>query len=627
MKKIICLLICFALMVTAIIPVMADESRVEIKFCVGDDTLMINGNSVTVEKPYVAGEGVTLVPLRVITEAFGAEVNWIDETQTIEITYPDVKIVLQIDNPIADVNGKMETLLYPPELKNDFTMVPLRFISENFGADVSYDDETEMITVVKENKASTAQTVVGNIDSKTIGDSYYGWSIENSSEFPIKDNSFDGRNTIFEHNERNGFYIDVKSVEDDYDFERNFSSNKSGLQGMTLVKAEKDTSDPARLKQHFQAKDKDNFVNIIIYVTDKYAFCASGVFDNTTPEIKDEGVRTMSTFVPEFVRGAYDISNVKNGVRRFESKEMKLSFNVPQNFVMVSDESAIDDFEFRAMSDDDKESYIHIQICSKDSETSAEKLAHKDHDNNKRNLNEDIVQFSEVMEHQYNDFFAYEYTQNINARYSSSSSRDVFFEVGDYIYNICVDVKKPFKGSVDEFIDSIVNSVKAEKLNPAEVGTILRNISENEGITYESKIVPKCTLTVPSDFTEINTGEILGFYNIKKGVAVEATTNVDKALTSEALKKEVKYFEESQCRTQGVESIKQTQYEMINDKSFITFTLKNYDMKNKKCSYIECFFILHGGVVYMFSASYDELGYSQGAREQVRSLVGSISFK
>ena len=153
MKKFLCCLIATAMLISGCMPVMADEGKVEISFCVGDDTLIINGKPVTVEKPYVVGEGVTLVPVRVITEAFDAKVDWIGETQTIKLTYPDVNIVIQIGSTTAEINGRVEKLLSAPELtKSGYTMVPLRFISENFGADVSYDDKTQRITVTKEEK-------------------------------------------------------------------------------------------------------------------------------------------------------------------------------------------------------------------------------------------------------------------------------------------------------------------------------------------------------------------------------------------------------------------------------------------------------------------------------------------
>ena len=152
MKKYLALIMVFVLILTAStasFTAFANDDVVRIEFCVGDDTLSINGEQIKVEKPYVVGEGVTLVPLRVITEAFGATVEWTESTQSIDLTYPDVNIHLQIGNPVAEVNSKAETLLAAPELPDSTTMVPLRFISETFGATVSYDEATEKITVVK----------------------------------------------------------------------------------------------------------------------------------------------------------------------------------------------------------------------------------------------------------------------------------------------------------------------------------------------------------------------------------------------------------------------------------------------------------------------------------------------
>ena len=128
--------------------------NVEISFCIGDSILSINGNKVDVEAPYIAGEGVTLVPLRVISEAFGAEVNWDGETKTVTISHNDNNISVQIDNNTAHVNGENKTLEEAPELtENGITMLPLRFISEELGATVGYEHETQAISVSLNNVA------------------------------------------------------------------------------------------------------------------------------------------------------------------------------------------------------------------------------------------------------------------------------------------------------------------------------------------------------------------------------------------------------------------------------------------------------------------------------------------
>ena len=124
--------------------------KVTIAFNVGSSIVNINGEDVEVEKPYIVGEGVTLVPIRVISESFGAEVNWDGETKTVTVVDGDTTIVVTVGSKTATVNGEEKDLEEAPELtENGFTMIPLRFISENLGAEVGYVHETQAITVEK----------------------------------------------------------------------------------------------------------------------------------------------------------------------------------------------------------------------------------------------------------------------------------------------------------------------------------------------------------------------------------------------------------------------------------------------------------------------------------------------
>lgn len=75
MKRILATVLAAILLLSCVPALAEDAQKVEISFKVGDSTLMINGSPVTVQTPYVAGEGTTLVPLRVISEAFGAVVG------------------------------------------------------------------------------------------------------------------------------------------------------------------------------------------------------------------------------------------------------------------------------------------------------------------------------------------------------------------------------------------------------------------------------------------------------------------------------------------------------------------------------------------------------------------------
>lgn len=128
--------------------VMPEEKEVSISFTVGSKELDINDEKVEVEvAPYIVGEGTTLVPLRVISEAFGAKVGWDGETQTVIIVDTDTEIMLQIGNKTAFVNGEAVEMEEAPELLGSgVTTVPLRFVSETFKAEVNWD-ESQLVTV------------------------------------------------------------------------------------------------------------------------------------------------------------------------------------------------------------------------------------------------------------------------------------------------------------------------------------------------------------------------------------------------------------------------------------------------------------------------------------------------
>lgn len=147
-KKLILFAFIFAFLLSCCCSASIIHETVEISFKVGDSKLLVNGDEMTVETPYVVGDGVTLVPVRVITEAFGAKVGWEQSEKKITLQTDEKEIELWIGKDVACVNDINRKMLSSPELSNNVTMVPLRFISEYFGAEVSYDNKTKSILVM-----------------------------------------------------------------------------------------------------------------------------------------------------------------------------------------------------------------------------------------------------------------------------------------------------------------------------------------------------------------------------------------------------------------------------------------------------------------------------------------------
>lgn len=101
------------------------------------------------DTPPVIKEGRTLVPVRAMVEAYGADVSWNEASREVTIEIDGKTIVLAIGQQRAMVNGENVDLDVPAEIMNGRTIVPLRFILEHFGYEVQWEAETGTIEIVE----------------------------------------------------------------------------------------------------------------------------------------------------------------------------------------------------------------------------------------------------------------------------------------------------------------------------------------------------------------------------------------------------------------------------------------------------------------------------------------------
>ncbi|MCD6426706.1 MAG: copper amine oxidase N-terminal domain-containing protein [Caldisericaceae bacterium] len=122
--------------------------QIIIKLQIGNDKAYIGGQETGLDSPPVIENNRTLVPLRFILEAFGARINWDGALKVITIITEDHTVQLQIGSNIALIDGSdVEKLSVPPVIKDNRTLVPLRFIAETFGAEVNWDGKTKSIEI------------------------------------------------------------------------------------------------------------------------------------------------------------------------------------------------------------------------------------------------------------------------------------------------------------------------------------------------------------------------------------------------------------------------------------------------------------------------------------------------
>jgi len=119
------------------------------KFWLDRNTMLLNGKEIPVDVPVQIFNGSTMIPVRFIAEGFGADITWVPETKTIIIDFGSTDIQLIIDSPAAFVNGVEVTLYQPAQVIDGRTMVPFRFLTEAFGSTVEWIGSEKAILIEK----------------------------------------------------------------------------------------------------------------------------------------------------------------------------------------------------------------------------------------------------------------------------------------------------------------------------------------------------------------------------------------------------------------------------------------------------------------------------------------------
>lgn len=173
-----------------------DESTRLIKMKINDVNYSINGESKKMDaKPFIKNNR-TLVPLRFVVEALGGEVNWDGENRLVSVNSNGKNIELKIDSPIIKIDGKDIKIDQAAIIKGDRTYVPIRFIAENLDMVVNYINESREIEISSfENKDTEKKFEIKKDESSK--------NTENNNSKNLRTNSNNKINSKNENNQIN----------------------------------------------------------------------------------------------------------------------------------------------------------------------------------------------------------------------------------------------------------------------------------------------------------------------------------------------------------------------------------------------------------------------------------------
>lgn len=128
------------------------KKEIVITLQIGNKNFTVDGAQKELDSPPIIKNGRTLLPIRAIIESLGGSIGWDATEKKVTITLGSTNIELWIGKSTAKVNGVDKPIdsqnpNVVPEIISGRTMLPVRFVTENLGAVVSWDGNTKTVTI------------------------------------------------------------------------------------------------------------------------------------------------------------------------------------------------------------------------------------------------------------------------------------------------------------------------------------------------------------------------------------------------------------------------------------------------------------------------------------------------
>ena len=125
----------------------APERERTIILTIGSVEASVFGTPVINDVAPIARNNRTMLPIRFVAEALGARVDWDAASQKVTITRDTLVIEIFLNSDVAYVNGQPVQLDSPAFAENNRTYLPLRFVAENLGATVEWEQATQRVII------------------------------------------------------------------------------------------------------------------------------------------------------------------------------------------------------------------------------------------------------------------------------------------------------------------------------------------------------------------------------------------------------------------------------------------------------------------------------------------------
>lgn len=123
-----------------------------------DIQVKLNGQVMNFSSPPIIVQGTTLVPMRSLFEAQGAKVVWDSSTRTVTAIKDELELTYTIGEDFATTESSKVKLHVPGQIRDNYTLIPLRMLSETLGNTVHWSQSTQTVNIFTEDSFDTSIT-------------------------------------------------------------------------------------------------------------------------------------------------------------------------------------------------------------------------------------------------------------------------------------------------------------------------------------------------------------------------------------------------------------------------------------------------------------------------------------
>ena len=129
-------------------------------FSVDDVSVVLDGKCIDFDVKARIVDGRTMVPVRTIFEAMGATVEWDEATNTAICVKGNKTIKFKVNHMDMYVNERVVWMDIPAYIYDVRLLIALRYVAEAFGADVSWNRESNTVFIASAKESLSGKVIV-----------------------------------------------------------------------------------------------------------------------------------------------------------------------------------------------------------------------------------------------------------------------------------------------------------------------------------------------------------------------------------------------------------------------------------------------------------------------------------